>query len=201
LLQALLFITEKNGFTDQPTQIKPPHNTTPTPDHILSELGCQMLYYTVDQDLPKLLQHAEGILLQVSNERLNQWVAKLRGLRDLPLIWWNEEKHFPLPRCEIKEKLDGVMFPSMNSTQLHWCLFLSARSYQERMSWNQEKSQLLGRLEERKWIDQAKAILCEIKQINEEEAYRFLRKQAMNERKRMSDVAASIVKVYKLIRD
>jgi two-component system, response regulator / RNA-binding antiterminator len=54
-------------------------------------------------------------------------------------------------------------------------------------------------LEERKWIDQAKSILCEVKQLTEKEAYHILRKQAMDERRKVADVAASIVKVYRLL--
>lgn len=39
------------------------------------------------------------------------------------------------------------------------------------------------------------------KNISEAEAYDVLRKQAMNERKRMVDVATSIVKVYQILQD
>lgn len=47
----------------------------------------------------------------------------------------------------------------------------------------------------------AKGILSKTKNISESEAYDLLRKQAMNERKRMVDVATSIVKVYQLLQD
>ncbi|MNE97898.1 ANTAR domain protein [compost metagenome] len=45
----------------------------------------------------------------------------------------------------------------------------------------------------------AKAILRETRGITESEAYDLLRKQAMNERKRMVDVATSLVKAYELL--
>jgi response regulator NasT len=191
VLHTLLFITEKNEYSATQT----------IPDHTLSELGYRMLYYINKDELPQLMEQAEGVLLQVGNDQLNKWVSRLRSVRDLPFIWWNEEANFSLPGCKIEDELDGILYPTLDANQLHWSLFLSVRNYHQRTGWSQERNQLLARLEERKWIDQAKAILCEIKQINEEEAYQFLRKQAMNERKRMADVAASIVKVYKLIRD
>ena len=68
-----------------------------------------------------------------------------------------------------------------------------------RTQWKKEREQLLAKLEERKWIDRAKSILSEVKNIPEAEAYEFLRKQAMNERRRIVDVAVSIVKVYSLL--
>ncbi len=83
---------------------------------------------------------------------------------------------------------------------LHASLLLGFNHFIMRCEWLQEREQLLSRLEERKWIDQAKSILSEIKGISEAEAYDFPRKQAMNERKRMVDVATSIVKVYQLLR-
>jgi response regulator NasT len=89
----------------------------------------------------------------------------------------------------------------MSAQDAHASLQLGFQHYMLRRQWAQEREQLLSRLEERKWIDQAKGILSEIKGISEAEAYDFLRKQAMNERKRMVDVATSIVKVYQLLQD
>lgn len=69
----------------------------------------------------------------------------------------------------------------------------------ERKQWEQERKQLQSRLEDRKWIDMAKAILSDLKQISEAEAYDLLRKKAMDERKRMVDVATAIVKAHQLL--
>ncbi|MNY46685.1 Nitrate regulatory protein [compost metagenome] len=89
----------------------------------------------------------------------------------------------------------------MQPQEIHWILHFSARQCFERQQWLKEREQLLSRIEERKWIDMAKGILSKAKNISESEAYDLLRKQAMNERKRMVDVATSIVKVYQLLQD
>lgn len=78
-------------------------------------------------------------------------------------------------------------------------LHFAARRYMERKQWEQERKQLQSRLEDRKWIDMAKAILSDLKQISEAEAYDLLRKKAMDERKRMVDVATAIVKAHQLL--
>ena len=44
-------------------------------------------------------------------------------------------------------------------------------------------------LEERKLIDRAKGILMKLKGLSEEEAYALLRKTAMNEKRKIADVA------------
>lgn len=55
-------------------------------------------------------------------------------------------------------------------------------------------------LEERKVIDRAKMILMKMKGIDEEAAYGLLRRTAMNEKKRIVDIAQSIITAAELLR-
>lgn len=55
-------------------------------------------------------------------------------------------------------------------------------------------------LEERKAIDRAKMILMKMKGIDEEAAYHLLRRTAMNEKKRIVDIAQSIITAAELLR-
>jgi two-component system, response regulator / RNA-binding antiterminator len=55
-------------------------------------------------------------------------------------------------------------------------------------------------LEERKAIDRAKGILMKAKNLTEEEAYGLLRKTAMNENKKIADVAQSVILAAELFK-
>ena len=55
-------------------------------------------------------------------------------------------------------------------------------------------------LEERKVVDRAKGILMTHKGLSEAEAYALLRRAAMNEKKRIAEVAASIITAAELLR-
>jgi response regulator NasT len=55
-------------------------------------------------------------------------------------------------------------------------------------------------LEERKVIDRAKGILMRAKGLGEEDAYRLLRKTAMNEKKKIAEIAQSVVTAAELLR-
>jgi two-component system, response regulator / RNA-binding antiterminator len=55
-------------------------------------------------------------------------------------------------------------------------------------------------LEERKVIDRAKGILMKAKQLTEEEAYALLRRTAMNEKKKIAEVAQSVVTAAELLK-
>ena len=55
-------------------------------------------------------------------------------------------------------------------------------------------------LEERKVIDRAKGILMKARKLNEEEAYALLRRTAMNEKKKIAEVAQSVVTAAELLK-
>ena len=55
-------------------------------------------------------------------------------------------------------------------------------------------------LEDRKVIDRAKGILMKAKSLTEENAYALLRKTAMNENKKIADVAQSVIMAAELLR-
>ena len=55
-------------------------------------------------------------------------------------------------------------------------------------------------LEERKVIDRAKGILMKAKDLTEEQAYALMRKTAMNENKKIADIAQSIVMASDLLK-
>jgi response regulator NasT len=56
-----------------------------------------------------------------------------------------------------------------------------------------------GALEDRKAIERAKGILMKSRSLSEEEAYGLLRKTAMNEKRKLADVARSVVTAAHLL--
>ncbi|WOJ91027.1 ANTAR domain-containing protein [Methylocapsa polymorpha] len=57
-----------------------------------------------------------------------------------------------------------------------------------------------SQLEDRKAIDRAKALVMRAKSISEEQAYALMRKAAMNENKKIADIARSIITAAELLR-
>lgn len=165
---------------------------------LLKENGRTVHRVRSESEACSLIAVADAVVMAVPLARMPRLQTAVAAMRRTPLFWYCTERQLP-QTIDWGFALDGVLFPSMSATDLQHALQWGVRVHQQRKRWSDEREQLLQRIEERKWIDQAKAVLCEIKGITEGEAYDFLRKQAMNERKRMGDVAASIVKVYQLI--
>lgn len=63
-----------------------------------------------------------------------------------------------------------------------------------------ELEQAKSQLEDRKVVDRAKGILMRAKGIGEDEAYGLLRKVAMNEKKKIAEIAQSVVTAAELLR-
>lgn len=63
-----------------------------------------------------------------------------------------------------------------------------------------ELDQAKGQLEERKVVDRAKGILMRRKSLTEEQAYALLRTVAMNEKKKIAEIAQSVVTAAELLR-
>ncbi|UQZ36665.1 hypothetical protein C2I18_25890 [Paenibacillus sp. PK3_47] len=145
----------------------------------------------------------DAYILHLPITEVTAWRTPLIQHKIAPVLWWCTPLTATLSvnACEDSLMVDGILSPSMLPQEIHWILHFSARQCFERQQWLKEREQLLSRIEERKWIDMAKGILSKAKNISESEAYDLLRKQAMNERKRMVDVATSIVKVYQLLQD
>lgn len=64
----------------------------------------------------------------------------------------------------------------------------------------QELEQTRTQLEERKTVDRAKGILMKLKGLDEERAYALMRRTAMNEKKRIVDIAQSIITAAELLK-
>jgi response regulator NasT len=63
-----------------------------------------------------------------------------------------------------------------------------------------ELEQTRSALEERKVIDRAKGILMKAKNLSEEQAYALLRKTAMNENRKIAEIAQSVVTAAELFK-
>ncbi|RCX16742.1 response regulator NasT [Fontibacillus phaseoli] len=172
------------------------------PERMLKCNGYQVFASSLEEEIRQKVREADAVVLQLPIAAIRGWEQLLLKWKAVPLLWWCSAATAAssLESCEDDIAVDGILTPSMSAHELHWALHLGAKHFFERQQWIDERAQLVSRLEERKWIDLAKGVLCEINRISEAEAYDVLRKRAMNERKRIVDIATSIVKAHQQLR-
>jgi response regulator NasT len=64
----------------------------------------------------------------------------------------------------------------------------------------EELDEARSQLEERKVIDRAKGIVMRIKGLSEDEAYALMRRSAMNEKRKLAEIARSIVTAAEVLK-
>ncbi|WP_169713711.1 ANTAR domain-containing response regulator [Paludifilum halophilum] len=166
--------------------------------HMLKDAGYILRPLSTRDQMEEIHPSADAVIWAVPATRVSSFTSK-PFWKSLPRLWVCDESnvsdHHPL----LEEEIDGILHPGMKPEQIRWTLLLGERSHHRRQQRQREIRRLQTQLEERKWIDQAKGILCEVKQLSEAEAYGILRRQAMNERRKIGDVAFSIVHVYRML--
>lgn len=172
-----------------------------SPNELIHAAGLRLAETIADAPSFDLhVKNVDVIMFCLSYKSLLQWTKTIEESLALPILWWCDNEAV-VHNCVLSDSIDGILYPGLTTAELHWSLLLASKHYLNRTQWKKEREQLMAKLEDRKWIDRAKSILSEVKSITEAEAYEFLRKQAMNERRRMVDVAVSIVKVYSLLKE
>lgn len=172
------------------------------PEQLLESNGYLTLRCRNESEMKQLIHDADAAVLNIPVGKIGMWSGRLEQAKAIPLLWWcsAESALSPTESCEANVPVDGILIPSMAAHELNWVLHFSAIRFFERQHWRSERKQLIARLEERKWIDMAKGILGEVNGIPEAKAYDLLRKKAMNERKRIVDVAISIVRAHQMLK-
>ena len=64
----------------------------------------------------------------------------------------------------------------------------------------EELDEARSQLEERKLVDKAKGIVMRMKNLSEDEAYALLRRTAMNEKRKLVDIARSIITAAEVLK-
>jgi response regulator NasT len=64
----------------------------------------------------------------------------------------------------------------------------------------EELDEARSQLEDRKTIDRAKAIVMRLKGLSEDEAYALMRRTAMNEKRKLIDIARSLITAAEMLK-
>lgn len=133
----------------------------------------------------------EMIILDLPACRLKKWLHSANSLFSFPILWWCDERK-PATAAP-HEKLDGVLCSGMNDNELQWSLLIGVKNYQMRVHLEREYRFLSSKLDEIKRVESAKLSLSRQKNISENKAYEMMRTQAMNERRKLIEVADSVL--------
>ena len=128
-----------------------------------------------------------------SGESLARHIAS-KGLSQVILIVKSE--HFDAVSAATEDEGVFTIVKPVNRT-IFWSALKLAKAGQNRMRWlRAENSKLTQKIEDIRIIDRAKCLLISYLTVSEQEAHRYIEKQAMDMRITRREVAEGILKTY-----
>lgn len=102
-------------------------------------------------------------------------------------------------RAAVQAGVSSYVVGGLSPERVRPVLEVAIARFQEFQSLRQELESAKSSLEERKVIERAKGIVMKRRRLSEEEAFRLLRKMAMDRKMRLADLARELVSAAELL--
>ena len=116
-----------------------------------------------------------------------------------PVALVGDESDDSLTRAAIEAGVSAYIVDGLRSERIRPVLSAAIARFQLFRRMRDELTETKRALEERKTLDRAKGLLMKARGITEDEAYGLLRKTAMDQGKKISEVAAALVTAAELL--
>lgn len=116
-----------------------------------------------------------------------------------PIVMFTQDKDQGRMRAALKAGVSAYVVDGLAAERVQPIVNVALARFEQWQALRQELDQAQTGLAERKTIERAKGILMTQRRCSEEEAYRLLRKTAMDRNARLSEVAENVVAMAKLL--
>jgi response regulator NasT len=116
-----------------------------------------------------------------------------------PIVLFTEDRAQPTIQAALKAGVSAYVVAGIQPDRLQPILEVAVARFEREQALRDELREAQTKLSDRKVIERAKGILMEQKRVSEEEAYRLLRKLAMDRNEKLLAVAQQVIDVTKLL--
>src|SRR2546421_9686654 len=116
-----------------------------------------------------------------------------------PIVMFTDDGNSDTIQAAIKAGVTAYIVAGMQPERLKPILEVAQARFEADRALREELREAQTRLADRKIIERAKGVLMKQKQVSEDEAYRMLRKLAMDRGTRLLDVAQQLVNISELL--
>jgi response regulator NasT len=141
-------------------------------------------------------------LVVVSDEIDRSILRELRAVKDaypLPVLVFTRDSSADSIDAAVKAGASSYIVDCNDLDRLKSLLEVAGARFREQERVESELDNTRQALEDRKVIDKAKGILMKQKSMSEDDAYKALRKMAMDRNKKLSEVAEQLVLVADML--
>lgn len=172
----------------------------------LAELeGCEIFVLSERQGLlARIGEIAPDIVLidlgNPSRDVLEEYFAVSRALAR-PIAMFVDESDDDAIAASIDAGVSAYVVDGLTASRIRPLLDLAVRRFNAFSRLQTDLAEARGKLAERETIDRAKRILMDSRNIAEPEAYAELRRKAMQQGKRIAQIAEAVVTAHELMGD
>lgn len=179
-------------------------DTTEALQALLNESGYQVKsHITVEDDVIEEVNRCQPDIVVVKTEETSQFfmnqLYNLNQENPKPIVIFTDKSESGLIEGAIKAGVSAYVVDGLSSERVKPVLEIARARFEQEQSLRDELSKTKSQLEERKTIERAKGIIMKSRNMSENEAYKALRKLAMNRNQRLIDVASDVISVSELL--
>lgn len=120
--------------------------------------------------------------------------------RPRPIVMFVDQSDSSMMHAAIDAGVSAYVVDGLSTNRVRPVLDVAIARFKAFDALRRELNATRSQLAERKVIDRAKGILMRAKSITEEEAYERMRRTAMNEQKKLAEIAQSIVTAAEILK-
>lgn len=157
-----------------------------------------------DLNLPaviKALQPDVVVLnLYSPDDKVLQMLLELNQVHALPVVMFADDQQTDTIDKVIKAGVSAYIVDGLDPRRIKSIIEIAIARFKEQQALKDELKKTKTQLEDRKLIDQAKAVLIKSQGFSEEEAYHTLRKLAMERKLSLGEMAKNLLAMAKLLK-
>lgn len=116
-----------------------------------------------------------------------------------PIVMFTQDREGAMIRDALKAGVSAYVVDGLSAERIRPIMDVAVARFEQTQALRQELEEARASLAERKVIERAKGILMKQRACSEEEAYRLLRKAAMDSNKRLVEMAEQLIVMSKLL--
>lgn len=116
-----------------------------------------------------------------------------------PIVMFVDESDGASIRAAVRAGVSAYVVDGLRSRSVRPIVEVAIARFEEFQALRHELEEALESLEERKLVDRAKGILMERRGVGEQEAYRLLRKAAMDRQLKLAELARQLIATAELL--
>jgi response regulator NasT len=148
-----------------------------------------------------LTDNADVILIDMDSPDRDtfEYLTGLKESRPKPVVMFANDDDRQVIQAAVKAGVSAYVADSINPKRLRGILDVAVARFTEYQAMREELEAAKTKLSERKLIEKAKGILMQQKGMDEDTAYRTLRKLAMDKNVKIADIAEQLIQFSNLL--